>query len=486
MANDWIFSKLKTILIAGYYGFGNTGDEVILESILNNLRNEIENVQIIVISGNVEDTQNMHNVTAVSWIDIGKVVECCSQCDLVILGGGGIFHDYLNNDPNTLLTSNYSGISFYATFPILAYLLGKPLIIYAVGVGPLFSDESKKLTFSSFELATISSVRDIESKKELSKLGINNKKIQVTTDPAFELAIPSDFSKELRSSIEKTKKGKFLVGVSLREWNVGVQTHEWIKNVASALDQIIEQYDADVIFLPFQRLGEDKMDDYAVSQDTINIMKNKERTSVLNKKYSPSEMEGIISCCDILIGMRLHSVILGAKASVPVIGIVYDSKVRNIMKQLKCEEYALDLSSLETNNLFNLFAKALGKRQEIKSLLTANSNILATISKKNHDLVRKVMNKEVDLDRKITVDTMQIFKKILLTQVISLYEKDLKILKMVKDVEILQTNNIKNQKLINQVSQTISNLTSQNNDLLAKFTSLEKVNLERESHASIR
>ena len=118
----------KTILIAGYYGFENTGDEAILSSILTDMRNRRQNLEFLVVSGNPEATRKQHKVRSILWTDISAIMDACQQSDLILLGGGGLFHDYWGTTEENVLTQSHSGISFYSDFPILAALYKKPCI----------------------------------------------------------------------------------------------------------------------------------------------------------------------------------------------------------------------------------------------------------------------------------------------------------------------------------------------------------------------
>ena len=53
------------IVISGYYGFNNAGDEAMLTAILQALRNTFDDPEITVISGNPEATAKAFGVRAV-------------------------------------------------------------------------------------------------------------------------------------------------------------------------------------------------------------------------------------------------------------------------------------------------------------------------------------------------------------------------------------------------------------------------------------
>jgi hypothetical protein len=65
-------SMSRTAVLAGYYGFGNTGDEAILASILAGLRQAVPSAKAIVLSGDPEKTRAEHGVEAVGWRNLPR------------------------------------------------------------------------------------------------------------------------------------------------------------------------------------------------------------------------------------------------------------------------------------------------------------------------------------------------------------------------------------------------------------------------------
>ncbi len=151
---------MTNVLIAGYYGAGNLGDEAILACMLEDLGRAIPAFEPTVVSIDPASTVRQHGVRAVGYQDIPALIEAAQSSSLIILGGGGLFHDYWEVDPGTILTRDQSGLAYYVGILILARLVGVPSMIYAVGVGPLRTDQSKELTTLAFELADAATVRD--------------------------------------------------------------------------------------------------------------------------------------------------------------------------------------------------------------------------------------------------------------------------------------------------------------------------------------
>src|SRR3954466_12860908 len=155
----------RTALLAGYYGFGNTGDEAILASLLAGLSRREPSARFVVLSGDPADTQRRHGVSAISWRDIEALSAEVSQADLVILGGGGLFQEYWGFDPEALLTVRAGGISYYSGPAALAALSRKPLRLHGLGFGPLSSAPAARFTRAVCRAASAVSVRDVPSRE---------------------------------------------------------------------------------------------------------------------------------------------------------------------------------------------------------------------------------------------------------------------------------------------------------------------------------
>jgi polysaccharide pyruvyl transferase WcaK-like protein len=67
--------------------------------------------------------------------------------------------------------------------------------------------------------------------------------------------------------------------------------------------------------------------------------------------------------------MRLHSLILASAMHTPILGLVYQDKVRNYLKELNLEEQRFEFSNFNVENLFNTIKKSWYKRKEIKEHL---------------------------------------------------------------------------------------------------------------------
>ena len=173
------------IFLVGYYRFRNTGDELILGSILNDLRKALPGAAFTVISHDPDETAANHGVRAIRWFDPQAIAEATERAHLVVVGGGGLFHDTLGFVPNLLFTKQSWGLGLYAGAALYGSLAQKRVMLWGVGVGPLGSDLARDYTKAVCLAADVVSVRDDLSRDLLESAGVPTSKIMVTADCAF-------------------------------------------------------------------------------------------------------------------------------------------------------------------------------------------------------------------------------------------------------------------------------------------------------------
>ena len=351
----------KRIFITGYYGFGNTGDEAILTAMIAHLRELRPDLRITATSATPEVTAAVLNIDTVLWSDTYAMLNAVQAADLVVIGGGGIFHDYWGFNPAAFLTDSQWGINFYAAPAAMAMLFDKPVMLYAVGVGPLFSNHAKQFTKFACDVAATITVRDVRSKTILESLGVHPERITTTVDPAFGLPLeknPGDID-----CLSGLKLERPLIAVALRPWNVGVDPHFWEQEAAAGLDLFLDRHPGSVWFVPFQRLKTLPEDDLLIAQRVQGPMRHKDRTMILVDELSPQELVTVLGECDLVVGMRLHSMVLGMLSRTPVLALSYDEKLDQLMGRAQLQTLNLDIRSLDSTIFAGKMAEALATKQ---------------------------------------------------------------------------------------------------------------------------
>ncbi|MCH7588316.1 MAG: polysaccharide pyruvyl transferase family protein [Chloroflexi bacterium] len=333
-----------TILIAGYYGYNNAGDEAILDGILAELKSLNKNLHYVVLSGDPAFTESLHAVEAIAWSDIGAMVEAVKSAALVIVGGGGLIQDYWGADEKSLLTQRQGGMSEFGAPILLPNLFGILSMFYAVGVGPLKTIEGRRFGRVLFDSADQATVRDQESLHLLEEIGTIIQDIPAVLDPAFYANpqnIPGEFGEQLKALPRPW------IGVSLRYWQIEVQPPEWLPQVSIALDAVLQTIGGSVIFLPFHDSEYFLEDDLKQAREVQSAMQKESQTTIAGGSLHALQRFAVIEQFDLLLGMRLHSLVAALRAGIPCVGLNYDPKVGALMQGFQLGNYTLDLSNLD-------------------------------------------------------------------------------------------------------------------------------------------
>ena len=316
------------ILVAGYYGAKNAGDEAILSGLLVSFRDAGFTGGFTILSHDPADTQALHGIEAVAWTDIEAVIDAAEQADLIVVGGGGLFHDYWGVDPTTVLTSRQGGIAQYATPVYLAAMLGKPCVLLGVGVGPLQTEEGRDLTRTIFDLADLAFVRDQGSLDLLKEIGASIEHVTVASDLAFaapRVSLPPSASSFLAGLPRP------ILGVALRHWAFGIDSETWESEVAQAIDRWQETTGGTPLFVPMQTGSSQIEDDVAVARRMISRLRRPAAAALLPEGLNPLERFWAFGSCNLVLGMRMHALVAGLRCGVPCVGLTYDPKLKALV-----------------------------------------------------------------------------------------------------------------------------------------------------------
>ena len=384
---------MTRLLICGYYGFGNTGDEAILTVLLAGLRRRFPDLDITVAAGDRESVEAEHGTRSVFWQDIPGLVAAAETADVMVLGGGGLFQDYWGCHPERILTPRHGNIDYWAGFALLAGLLNNPLAIYGVGVGPLTGEVARRYTRLVFEQAGSATVRSTGSLDLLAEIGLDPDRVRVAADPVWLLEpSPPESVEDLLVTESIPVGGKLRIGVSVRPWG---NDASWRNATAAALDRVVEEHDADVVFLPLHTSPHAHENDAAVATGIASRMQHLSRTAILRGDYTPGEKLALVGSCDLVVGMRLHSVIFSARMGVPVVALSYDPKVDQAMADLGSKALTLNTTTLTSEALAGACRQALTTSTTDREATRAAVNELRRRAAQNDELLADMIERPV-------------------------------------------------------------------------------------------
>ncbi|MBT9167052.1 MAG: hypothetical protein DDT19_00376 [Syntrophomonadaceae bacterium] len=339
---------MRKIVISGYYGFNNAGDEAILESIVTTLRTlaaeQGETLQFTVLSAEPVATAARLDVNTVSRTNFLAVARALLASHALISGGGGLLQDS---------TGRGLSILYYLGLVLLANLFGKKTIFYAQGIGSIRKKYNRLLIRLIVNRVSLISVRDQGSLDELFKLGVRRIPLILTVDPAF-LLTPADPKGKAAAFAETLPAGKPVVGIAVRSWQEEAET---LRKIAAAADCIARELAAVTVLVPMHY-----PEDLAAAEKLASLMKS--QTVILKEPLAPRELLVVFNFFSLVLAMRLHALIFAALASVPLLGIAYDRKVSAFLERLGLSS-AEESGSLE---IVQLTAQALERWQEREHL----------------------------------------------------------------------------------------------------------------------
>ena len=289
------------VLLSGYYGKGNGGDEALLATLLQMLPSDVTPV---VLSGNPEETHRRYGVECYNRMAFFQVIKALRSCDAFIWGGGSLIQD---------VTSTISPF-YYGGLMALAQVMGLKTIAWGQGIGPLLRFQTRQLAKSNFAGCTQVSVRDRSSSGLLSHWSISH---ILAPDPVWALE-----SKPVPELVDLPKPR---IAVTLR--NHPQLTENRLTNLTQALVNLQKETQSFILLLPFQ-----KSEDLGIAEKIHTQLKDVSRVIC---SEDPQVLKGVFRNVEMSIGMRLHSLIMAASEGSLCFALSYDPKVNRLMEDLE-------------------------------------------------------------------------------------------------------------------------------------------------------
>jgi len=334
------------IILSGYYGFGNTGDEAVLAGILATFREIGLDARVTVLSADPARTKAEHpGVESIHRYRLGAVTGAIRSADLLISGGGSLFQD---------VTSARS-VRYYLFVLQLAQFFKRKTMIYAQGVGPLNARSTRRAVAGVLNKTNLITVRDQESKVLLEQIGVRKPGIHVAADPA--LVLEPNLAEADRIITQAGLTGAEMIGVSLRPWpGAEVGLGEAAKGISAACDRLGVR----AALIPMQ-----ETEDTAVCEAVTG-------GALLNGSGRPDVVKGLISRCGLVVGMRLHALILAAGEGVPFVALTYDPKVSSFASAAGVGR-TLDAALVTSDQIYEAVLAAWSERACLASKMAQNA-----------------------------------------------------------------------------------------------------------------
>lgn len=338
--------KLNKVVITGSstYGVKNHGDDAMLATLVQGLRRESPEIEITFLCRHPEKSydrifgfKSLKNLDhdskeaaagRIFWglnpgdpdRHLQAITNAISESDLLIIGGNSFMEIF----PNGFL----KGVSSYAaTLATISKFVGTPFALYGVNVVDKIMMETTRAHaryLAGNALAV--TLRENTGKQFLLDVGVVEKNLHVLGDPAFGIEFRAVDTQEILGRLGISLNKKPVLGVSFRYeyWNGDESTFGIIgRQLAAALDGIIERLGAQVLFIPncTYALGDKWQDDRLVHREIKSFMIQKSQAFCVEEELTIFETLGLYSLLDIHLSNRRHSCAFAALNSVPFVAI---------------------------------------------------------------------------------------------------------------------------------------------------------------------
>jgi polysaccharide pyruvyl transferase CsaB len=298
------------VLICGYYGEHNIGDDALLEVLLAQLPSGCEPVVTTLDPASLE----ARGIGTVQRRSLPLVLKALRHCSALVLGGGSLLQD----------TTSFRSLLYYAALITAARLEGKPVLLWAQGLGPLRRRRSRALVRILLPMVQAASWRDCASAQLAAGLGCAG---PVAGDPVW--ALPA--------GQWHGRGGPIVVCFRPTGLLQGQQWHLYLE----ALSQLAEQANREVIWLPLHRRQDPGLLQQLNSQGLMSAGLAARSREVIAER--PRDVIAMAADAGLVLAMRLHGLILAAIAGAPCAALSYDPKVAAAAEQLGCDCHGLDV-----------------------------------------------------------------------------------------------------------------------------------------------
>ena len=340
-----MIKKPTKIVLCGYYGCGNLGDEMILGAILTQIKESHPHADIRILK-NKSFISNARKMTG---------------AELFIFGGGSILQN---------ATSNAS-LFYYLGIIHLSRLLCKRKIMLSNGIGPIIERKIPQKILLRFLARAINhfdfiSVRDTDSQKLLKKL-LPHRKIHLVPDPA--LIEFAKINQRLINSPCGTSNDAFFVfcphANSIKKAKIDPQTIE------KSLSELSALYRARLKIVIFN-----EKEDLTFAKSLAKHLENAE----IITPHTQNEAARALSGAKFVISSRYHASLLAISLGLPTLSVSTDPKITALYKDF----YAFPASPPSILNDSKLLNSQIGKMMnyygENKELISSRAEILANRS----------------------------------------------------------------------------------------------------------
>ena len=290
-------TETTVVLLCGYYGEDNLGDDALLQVLLEHL--PWGSRPLITARNSVSVQRFCADAMVVNRRSIRAVLGSVNCVQAVIFGGGSLLQD----------STSFNSLVYYLALLVVARLRGRRVVLWGQGLGPLRRPLSRWLVHALLPWCTAASWRDQQS-YDLAKRWAPSLTMVIAPDPVWQMPTT-------------VWRGGESIVVSWRPTPL-LNRSRWI-NLVRALDQLSSELEAPVVWLAFHHHQDADLLPW-LDRDGILPSALRRRSKVVVPE-TLSAIDGAVQSARLVVPMRLHALILARLVGCPMAALSYDPKV---------------------------------------------------------------------------------------------------------------------------------------------------------------
>lgn len=321
------------LVLAGYYGHGNWGDEASLAALLQILSRE----EVCVLSGRPEWTRAQYGVESVPRLQMGAVYRTVRGASALLLGGGSLLQD----------ATSLRSLLYYLTLIRWGMQASGRVALIAQGVGPLRRSVSKRLVRWALRDVPFITVRDPESARLLQSLGVKQP-IGVYADLAYALELQKDHP------VATVPSRTPFVGLAPRTWR-----DQPVQAAFAGFAHWLLEQGFIPVFVPMQEPEDRRLCDSVVQTVGSTPWGT---PLVLTEQGGLEQLLASFAALSAMVAMRLHAAIFASHLGIPILTVAYDPKVVALCQILQTPP-PLSLTELTAQHLIQAWDSFWSQRE---------------------------------------------------------------------------------------------------------------------------
>ncbi len=305
----------KRVLLCGYYGFGNMGDDALLHAAIARAQDRFSGVEIVAMTRRGKRDEARFGVRCVRRTRIGAIRRELRRARALIFGGGTLLQE------ETSLRS----LVYYSGLLRMAERVGVRCELWGNGLGTDYSKLGERLLRSALTGCAWIGLRDGESIR-LAKGLVGSDTVHEDPDLALNTpsakeervdALLSRWGLRLGSDDQKSSLVPYAV-VAVR----GRESGGYLRILREWLSMLRAE-GLKLIFVPM----------FPAEDRRVSQRLSREYGGILAENLRADELVGVMANARVVCSMRLHALIFAATAGTPFVGFGAEDKIARFCRE---------------------------------------------------------------------------------------------------------------------------------------------------------